>query len=173
MSKNVFISCGSSNLVDRCYDDVLLNFTKYLYDNGYSIVTGNSSGVMLNVKKKYGLKMNFIDMVVLNYQDTDDSSLVFTNIFDRKKELFNMADIMIVFPGGFGTIDEFFSAIECKRAGEFNMPIVLYNYNNYYDNIIKFIDKMYSEKFANINDSNNYIFVNNYQELIDYMEEVF
>lgn len=69
-------------------------------------------------------------------------------ISDRKKAIRDFSDVVIAFPGGLGTLDEFLEAYALKRAGQFNKPVGLLNFNGYYRFLILQIDVLVTEKFA-------------------------
>ncbi|MFA7682509.1 MAG: LOG family protein, partial [Candidatus Peribacteraceae bacterium] len=55
----------------------------------------------------------------------------------------------VVLPGGFGTMDELFEEIVLKQlkknGSKHPVPILLINYNGYYDNLLKQMDRMEAE----------------------------
>ncbi len=55
----------------------------------------------------------------------------------RFKKLYFRSDLIVILPGGIGTLAEFTSAIEEYRASFGNKKIILVNYNNYYDTILE------------------------------------
>ena len=59
---------------------------------------------------------------------------------ERKQVMEDNADAFIIVPGGIGTFDELFQILTLTELGRKNAPIVLYNINGYYDNIIELID---------------------------------
>ena len=85
--------------------------------------------------------------------------------------MIDLCDAIVFLPGGLGTINEIFSAIDSKRCGEFNKPIVFYNYNHYYDKLFEFLDVLYSEKFSEIEDKKTYYVTDKIDELIKYLNE--
>lgn len=85
--------------------------------------------------------------------------------------LIEESDALIFMPGGVGTIYELFTAIESKRSGEFNKPIIIYNSNNYFDKLLLFMEGMYNQNFASISVKEDYHISNNYQDTIDYIKD--
>jgi predicted Rossmann-fold nucleotide-binding protein len=68
-------------------------------------------------------------------------NLVFTfhYFFMRKFWFIYLAKALVIFPGGFGTLDEFFEVLTLiqTRKPRKRMPAVLYG-NEYWDNVINF-----------------------------------
>jgi uncharacterized protein (TIGR00730 family) len=125
---------GSSKLSpgNRYYDEAL-TLARLLADDGFAIITGGGPGVMEGANK--GAKKGKAHSVGLNialpteqvpnrYQDI---CLTFRYFFIRKLMFIKYAIAYIIFPGGFGTMDELFEAltlVQTKRIESF--PIILY-----------------------------------------------
>jgi uncharacterized protein (TIGR00730 family) len=61
---------------------------------------------------------------------------VVDTMHDRKSEMFRSADAFVAFPGGFGTMEEFFEMLTWKQLGIHGKPIVIVNLRGYYDPIL-------------------------------------
>ena len=125
---------GSARLSagNKYYDDALA-VAKMLADDGFAIITGGGPGVMEGANK--GAKKGKARSVGLNIEIASeqhpnkyqDLSLSFRYFFIRKLMFIKYAMAYIIFPGGFGTMDEFFEALtlaQTKKIGTF--PIILY-----------------------------------------------
>jgi len=125
---------GSSRLSPgNIYYDEAVALAKSLADDGFAIITGGGPGIMEGANK--GAKKGKASSVGLNiaipteqtpnrYQDI---SLSFRYFFIRKLMFIKYAIAYIIFPGGFGTMDELFEALtlaQTKRIESF--PIILY-----------------------------------------------
>ena len=73
---------------------------------------------------------------------------------------------MLFLPGGVGTIYELMSAIESKRSQEFNKPIIIYNDEGFFDELLEMLEKTYNNNFSNIKIKNCYNVFNNYKEIV-------
>ena len=171
---NVFIGCSSSNDIDKIYRDSAIEISKYLASHGYNLVVGGVNGTM-GVIKDIFIRNNQAVMVmsVSGYNEVEDNTLSVYNhntVRDRKYSLISNSNLIIFMPGGFGTLDEIFTATESKRAHEHNSPIILVNINNYYYDLIKQLDKIYREGFAKRDDSKLYVIVDSVEEAIRYIE---
>src|SRR5512134_1564249 len=125
---------GSSRLGPghQYYDDAV-DVAKMLADDGFAIITGGGPGVMEGANK--GAKKGKAHSVGLNIEipseqvpnQYQDISLSFRYFFIRKLMFIKYAIAYIIFPGGFGTMDELFEALtlaQTKRIKSF--PIILY-----------------------------------------------
>lgn len=125
---------GSARLSqeNRYYDDAL-TLAKMLADDGFAIITGGGPGIMEGANrgakkgKAHSVGLNIeipAEQVPNRYQDV---SLSFRYFFIRKLMFIKYAIAFIIFPGGFGTMDELFEALtlsQTKRIQSF--PIILY-----------------------------------------------
>jgi uncharacterized protein (TIGR00730 family) len=110
----------------------------------FLVCTGGGPGIMEAANR--GAKMVKGESVGLNislpfeqypnpYQ-TKEFSFEFHYFFIRKFWFFYLAKALVVFPGGFGTLDEFFellTIIQTKKTQKF-MPVVLYG-SEYWDRV--------------------------------------
>ncbi len=70
---------------------------------------------------------------------TDELNFEFHYFFIRKFWFVYLAKALVIFPGGFGTLDEFFellTLIQCKKARK-NMAVILYG-NDYWQKVLNF-----------------------------------
>lgn len=96
---------------------------------------------------------------------------IFTpDIIERKKQFIEISDALVVTPGGVGTLDEFFDAVCKKRWGDFDKPIVIYNIDHYYDNLVSMLEYSIEKKFGQENYKETYKVFDNIDELLNYIE---
>jgi hypothetical protein len=77
----------------------------------------------------------------------------------------------VIFPGGFGTLDEMFEALTLAQTGKIeHFPIALYG-KDYWKNLYQWIDECLIEKYCTINpeDKDLYSIVDSPQEAVDYI----
>ena len=84
---------------------------------------------------------------------------------ERKINMFNKADKFLILPGGIGTLEEFFEVLSWKQLQIHKKPIILFNIDNYWEQLISLIDKTIDCKFASENIKDAYIVVKNSEEL--------
>ena len=103
-----------------------------LSNEGYTIVSGGGPGIMEAASKgafegksfSVGLNIDLNNFESPNpYQDI---SLRFRHFFSRKVTFFKYADAYVVFPGGYGTLDEVAEALALIQTGKTRkIPIIL------------------------------------------------
>jgi len=66
---------------------------------------------------------------------------------DRKATMKELADVFVVLPGSYGTLDEMFDVIAAAIVGEHKKQLIVVNENGFYDDLMRQIDRMIDEKF--------------------------
>ena len=84
---------------------------------------------------------------------------------ERKIEMYNKADMFLIFPGGVGTLEEFFEVYSWKQLKLHNKEIIIYNYDGYWNELIKLIDNLINKNFAGVKMKEEYKIVTNLKEL--------
>jgi len=69
------------------------------------------------------------------------------SMHQRKQLMNDLCDGIIMLPGGFGTLEEFFEVLTWLQLGLHNKPIGVLNVNGFYDNLLKQMDVMVEQKF--------------------------
>jgi uncharacterized protein (TIGR00730 family) len=73
--------------------------------------------------------------------------VVMPDLESRKTRMRELADAFMVLPGGFGTLDEFFSTLTLAQLGLHTKPIGLLNTRNYFDPLMAALQHALVEEF--------------------------
>ena len=113
-----------------------------------------------------------IGITVDAYDDELDCSevIIKKSTFDRTKEIYNKSDILLILPGGIGTLAELFSIIEQMRTYDNDKILILYNKDFYYKDLIEEIYKMYQEKLIEYPPSEYMLISNDIDEIMTVVE---
>jgi len=107
--------------------------TRLLGEAGYAIITGGGPGIMEAANR--GARLAGVKSVGCNIElpfeqrsnEFLDVSIDFRYFFVRKTMFVKYASAFVIFPGGFGTLDELFEALTLIQTGKVhNFPIVLF-----------------------------------------------
>ncbi len=101
---------------------------------GWAVVTGGGGGVMeaanRGARDVGALSVGF-NIVVPHEQGANpylDIEHTFGHFYSRKTMLVKVAEGFVLFPGGFGTLDELFEALTLIQTGKvLNFPLVLFD----------------------------------------------
>lgn len=69
------------------------------------------------------------------------------NMHQRKQLMNDLCDGIIMLPGGFGTLEEFFEVLTWLQLGLHHHPVGILNVNGYYDFLLKQLDVMVEQRF--------------------------
>ncbi len=161
-------------------DDVYRNATELagrLARRGFAIITGGSTGVMQASNRgafeaggaSVGFNINLPHAQPYNPYLTERFG--FDHFFVRKVMLAYASEVYVYFPGGFGTLDEFFEILTLVQTKKIRkIPLVLFG-KAYWGPLTEFIEqKVYNEhKAINKEDMELYKVVDTVDEAFDYI----
>ncbi len=170
---------GSSRLaVGSSYYTAAETVAAKLSSAGFAVITGGGPGIMEGANK--GCCGNGSQSVGLNialpteqfpnkYQDI---SLTFRYFFARKLMFVKYAIAYVIFPGGFGTLDELFEALTLVQTEKIRkFPIILYG-TEYWEGMIEWIrEKMLGYECINEKELELFSVVNSPDEVLDIVDK--
>ncbi|MCP4969360.1 MAG: TIGR00730 family Rossman fold protein [Arcobacter sp.] len=133
-----------------------------LAKNGINVITGGGDGIM-QAANRGAYKTNNADSIGLSIdlpfeQSTNPyttKNFTFNYFFSRKYMLVKYSKACIVFPGGFGTLDEMFEVLTLTQTGKLNGFKVFLVGVDYWKYLLKFIKKsLYKEGMIDKEDLN-------------------
>ncbi len=118
---------------------------RLLAEAGFAIMTGAGPGIMEAANKGTqqggGLSIG-LNIELPFEQDINryvDLSLTFRYFFVRKTMFVRYSEGFVIFPGGYGTMDELFEALTLIQTGRVhNFPLVMYN-NRYHSTLMRWL----------------------------------
>ena len=89
---------------------------------------------------------------------------------ERKLLMEEKSDAIIMAPGGIGTFDEFFEMLTLKQLSRHTKAMVIYNVNNYFDDLLKFMQRAIDENFVMEACKQLYEVFDDADAMLDYIE---
>lgn len=118
-----------------------------LGEAGFNIITGGGPGIMEAGNK--GARLAGVQSIGLNIElpfeqhlnPYVDLSIDFRYFFIRKVMLVKYAQAFVIFPGGFGTMDELFESLTLIQTGKVqNFPVVLFD-TSYWGGLVDWLKR--------------------------------
>lgn len=159
--KNSVTIFGSARTTQTDEYAVLAHNLSYnLAKNSINVITGGGDGIMQAANKgaykaknghSIGLGIDLPFETSLNPYTT--KNLTFNYFFSRKYMMVKYSQACVVFPGGFGTLDEMFEVLTLTQTGKMNgFRVFLVGYE-YWKYLVKFIKKsLYKESMIDEKD---------------------
>jgi uncharacterized protein (TIGR00730 family) len=125
---------GSARTQSDCIEyKQAVDFGKKIVQAGFMVITGAGPGIMQAGHEGAGLENSFGVNIRLPWEQganpviAEDKKLItFKYFFTRKLIFIRHSDAIVLFPGGFGTLDEGYEAITLMQTGKSQlMPLVL------------------------------------------------
>lgn len=153
-------------------------FSKLIVENGFKVITGGGPGIMEAGNKGAGREDSFSLNIKLPFEQKhnpyiagDKKAISFKYFFNRKLFFLKESDATVLFPGGFGTLDEGFENLTLVQTGKSKpRPIILIEPpgSQYWNHWIDFVTKILVERgFISHNDMGLFIHVNTVEKAID------
>src|SRR6266699_2685285 len=110
-----------------------VDFARKIAEAGYMVITGAGPGIMQAGNEGAGPEKSFGANIRLPWEQAanpviqkDKKLITFKYFFTRKLTFVRHADAIVLFPGGFGTLDEGYEALTLMQTGKSRiMPLVL------------------------------------------------
>lgn len=153
--KSITVFCGSSFGSEEVYKEQATLLGQTLAKRGIQLIYGGADvGLMgavadgaLNAGGKVtGVLPHFLQSKEIAHKQLTELVLVET-MHERKTKMNDLCDGVIVLPGGYGTLEEFFEMITWAQLGLHQKPIGLLNINGFYDDLIRMVQTMVDKGF--------------------------
>lgn len=155
MSKSLCIYCASSADIDSKYKQAAYEIGRLCAELGLTLVNGAGSAGLMGAssdgcQQAGGHVVGIIPQFMIEcgwMREGLDEVVVVANMAERKQLLRDRSDIILVLPGGIGTMEEFFETVVQKQLGFFDKPIILLNQDGYYDHLEAWRNHCHTEQF--------------------------
>ena len=144
---------------DSKYYNLATEIAERIVEMGFGVITGGGPGIMEAANK--GAAQGEGASV------DRDKNLHFNYFFARKVMFVRYSQAFVVFPGGFGTMDELFEAITLIQTTKIEpFPIILVG-SEFWNGLVSWIKEVLLDKFGNIGAKDMDIF-----KVVDTADEV-
>lgn len=143
----------SANDVSETYTSSARELAQLLGHRGHNLIYGASnSGLMKiiadGVQRGGGRIVGItIDIYHKHARPNIDEIILAKTLGERKAMMLEQADIVIVLPGGLGTLDEVTDILELKKQDRHNKEIIILDTAGFYDGLKTQLERMADEGF--------------------------
>ena len=175
---HVCVFCGSKKGKDFNYFGKAKKLGYYISENNWNLIFGGGNqglmGALADGFNSSKAKMISVIPTALNkenilYQNSTKKILV-KNLSVRKQKMIKLADIIIVMPGGFGTLDELVEVLALNYLKIINKKIIILNFNNYWNPLKNLILKMKKSDFIDDENLTKLYFFKNLDKAIKFIK---
>lgn len=175
--KNITVFCGSSFGSDEIYKEQATLLGKTLAKQNIRLIYGGADvglmgavadGTLNEGGKAIGVLPHFLQSKEIAHKNLTELILVET-MHERKTKMNDLCDGVIVLPGGYGTLEEFFEMITWAQLGLHKKPIGILNIDGFYDDLIKLVQTMVDKGFLKQVNRDMLLISSSIDELLDKM----
>ena len=175
-SYKVCVFCGSKSGNDKNYLKIAFTVGKKLSEKKCTIIYGGGKTGLMGALAE-GVISNQGDLFSIIPKYFKDKNVVLKNsnkilftkdFYERKKMMIKHADIFLILPGGFGTLDELFEVISLNQLNIIKKKVILLNTNNFWNSLKVLIKDLKRNGFLYTKE--NIIFKSSVAKTIEFIE---
>ncbi|MFZ5496706.1 MAG: TIGR00730 family Rossman fold protein [Verrucomicrobiota bacterium] len=153
--KSLCVYCASSDRLDARYHATATAAGAEIARRGWQLVYGGGKtglmgavarGVKAGGGRVIGVIPDFMKARELEFTEADELISVLT-MRERKLLMETRADAFLALPGGWGTLEELLEVLTLAHLEVLRKPIVLLNQDGFYDDLLRFNEKLIAENF--------------------------
>lgn len=176
--KSLCVFCGSNFNGDPILKQTVELLAEVMISRNITLVFGGGKvgvmGLLADVILQKGGKAIGVIPQFLMEKEVGHTGLtelhIVENMHQRKQLMSDLCDGVIMLPGGFGTLEEFFEVLTWLQLGLHNKPIGVLNVNGFYDFLLKQMDVMVEQQFLKPANRKLVLTSGDAIELVDLME---
>ncbi len=146
--RSIAVYCGSSIGADPTFADAARSLGRVLATRGHRLVYGGGHvglmGAVADGAIDAGGEVIGVITEALAERELSHDGLgtleVVDTMHERKARMADLADAVIMLPGGFGTLDEFFEAITWTQLGVHATPCGILDVGGFFGPLLGFLD---------------------------------
>ena len=155
MAKLLCVYCGSSKNLDPKYYRAAEEVGRSMVARGWGLVYGGGNvGMMGSLARAVkaagghvvGVIPEFMKRRELAYNESDELISV-ASMRDRKRIMEERASAFLALAGGIGTLEELAEIMTLRYINRTDKRVVVFNQDGYYDDLIRFFERMTLERF--------------------------
>jgi cytokinin riboside 5'-monophosphate phosphoribohydrolase len=155
MAKLLCVYCGSSSRLEPKYYSAAEAVGRAMVAHGWGLVYGGGNvGMMGSLAQAVtdsgghvvGVIPDFMRERELAYHRANELITV-DSMRERKRIMEERASAFLALPGGIGTLEELTEIMTLRYINRIDKPIVIFNQEGFYDDLLRFFERMTHERF--------------------------
>jgi uncharacterized protein (TIGR00730 family) len=152
---SICVFCGANFNGDPLLKQAVEQLAEVMVNRNITLVYGGgkvgvmgilADAVLNNGGKAIGVIPQFLLDKEVGHTGLTELRVV-DNMHQRKQLMNDLCDGIIMLPGGFGTLEEFFEVLTWLQLGLHNHPVGILNVNGFYDLLLQQMDVMVEQRF--------------------------
>jgi uncharacterized protein (TIGR00730 family) len=153
--KAICVFCGANFNGDPVLLQAIEELAEIMVNRNITLVFGGgkvgvmgllADAVLSRDGKAIGIMPQFLMDKEVGHTGLTELHIV-DNMHQRKQMMNDLCDGIIMLPGGFGTLEEFFEVLTWLQLGLHSHPVGILNVNGFYDLLLQQMDVMVEQKF--------------------------
>lgn len=176
--KALCVYCASSDRLEPKYPEAATRVGAEIARHGWTLVYGGGkTGLMGAVARGakaaggtvVGVIPEFMKAKELAFDEADELITVLT-MRERKMLMETRADAFLALPGGWGTLEEIMEILTLKQVDVLQKPVVLFNQDGYYDELLQLFERMIRDGFMRDSIRRQYAVARTVEEIFPLLE---
>jgi len=153
--KSICVFCGANYNGDPALKQAVEELAEVMVNQNITLIFGGGKvgvmGIMADAVLRRGGRAIGVIPGFLMDKEVGHTGLtemhIVENMHQRKQLMNDLCDGIIMLPGGFGTLEEFFEVLTWLQLGLHHHPVGVLNVNGFYDFLLKQMDVMVEQRF--------------------------
>nr|WP_294949748.1 TIGR00730 family Rossman fold protein [uncultured Mucilaginibacter sp.] len=153
--RSICIFCGANFNGDPVLKQSIEQLAELMVSRGIELIYGGGKvgvmGILADAMMSRGGKVIGVIPRFLMDKEVGHNGItelrIVENMHQRKQLMNDLCDGIIMLPGGFGTLEEFFEVLTWLQLGLHNHPVGILNTNGFYDNLLAQMDVMVAQRY--------------------------
>ncbi len=176
--KSLCVYCSSSDRLEPKYYAAATELGVEMARRQWTLVYGGGKtglmgalarGVKSGAGRVIGVIPEFMKERELEFTEADELISVLT-MRERKMIMETRADAFLALPGGWGTLEELLEILTLSHLEVLRKPVVIFNQDGYYDDLLRLCDRIVREKFMHDTIRGKYAVARTVEEIFPLIE---
>jgi len=169
----IAVYCSAKDAIPEQYLALGDALGKWMGENGHTLIYGGATGGLMSRVSNAAHQSGAHVIGVIpprikaagRLASNCDFLMEVNNMSERKQRMRDEADIVVCLPGSYGTLDEMMDATSSAIVGEHRKPVLVLNYNGFYEPLKALIAHMRELHFIPEQEAYKPVFVDTLDEL--------